>query len=188
MTKLQKKLLSRTKQAGVSMIELSIVLVIVAVLSAAVFFGFQANSRRVEVADNISAVTETAASLKKSFGRQNLYTSLTPVATGTALAVQSRSIPENLRTTNTTANNSYGAAITVLVGNLGVAGDSATLTWPQVPANQCMDLVIGTKDVARRITVGAVVVKPTDGVVNLATLATQCDIGVSQPVIYDVGR
>lgn len=174
---------ARGAQRGVTMIELTVVLVIAGLLAAAVFLGFQANSRRTAVANNTAQVTETAAELKKKFGITNQYGALT-----TALAVQSRVIPESLRLTPTTAQNSYGGLITVAPVTLVSANDAALLTWPTVPQNQCMDLVIAVSDVARRITVNGVVVKPTDQALNIGTLATNCELIATPTVLFAVGR
>ena len=171
-------------QKGVTMIELSIVLVVAGLLAAAVFLAFQGNTRRVSVADNTSLITETAAELKKKFGLTGTYASVT-----TALAVQSRAIPEQLRVPATnTAQNGYGGLITTLPTTLVVANDAVALLWPSVKQNECIDLVINTQNVARRITVGAVVVKPTDGALNLATTATNCELAPSVNVTFDIGR
>src|SRR5438105_4241383 len=136
---------ARTAQRGFTMLELSIVLVIAGVLAATAFIGFQTNARRNSVRDNTGLVTETAAELKKKFGMTNTYGAI-----NTALAVQSRAIPEQLRipTTNT-AQNSYGGLITVAPGTLTVANDVAVMTWAAVKQGECMDLVIGTADTAR---------------------------------------
>jgi len=175
----------RATQRGFTMLELSVVLVIAGVLAAATFIGFQTNTRRNSVRENTGLITEAAAELKKKFGLTNTYGAVT-----TALAVQSRAIPEQLRipTTNT-AQNSYGGLITVAPGTLTQVNDVAVMTWSAVKQGECMDLVIGTADTARRIEVPAgTAVKPTDGVLNLATLATQCESAPNVDVVLSVGR
>ncbi len=171
------------RQKGVTMIELSVVLVVGALLAAAVFFGLQSNQRRVELSDNTAAITEIISSLKKNFGRANQYATMT-----TALAVQSRAIPDNLRLTATTAQNSYGGAITVGPVACVAVNDCASLLWPSVPRAQCMDLVIGTQAGARLIMVAAVVVKPLDGALNIVTLATQCELANTANIVWRIGR
>lgn len=183
MTKMQNRQ-TRRKQAGLSMVELAIALVIVAILAGAAYFGFQANSRRAAVADNVSQITSIAGDLQKYFGRQNQYGALT-----TALAVTSRVVPEQLRVPGTqTAQNSYGGAITFAPQTLTTANDAARVTWPTVPQAQCSDLVVGVSNAARQITVAGVVVKPTDGALNLATLSTQCESALAVAVLLDIGR
>lgn len=176
---------ARRAKRGVTMLELSIVLVIAGILAGAVFLAFQSNARRVSVADNVSQITETSAELKKKFGLTNNYGNLT-----TALAVQSRAVPDQLRIPGTnTAQNSYGGLITAVPATLTQANDAAQLDWNNVKQNECIDLVIGVSDVARRIEVPAgTAVKPTDGVLNLANLATQCELAANTGVTLFVGR
>jgi len=184
-TKMMKmnKTAQRSMQRGISMVELSVVLVVVALISVAVFFGLQANTRRIEVSDNTSQITELAAELKKKFGRSNQYGALT-----TAIAVQSRAVPEQLRLTATTAGNSYGGAVVIAPAACTAAADCAQIDWPNVPQNQCMDLVLGTQNVARQVQVAGTDVKALDGAIVVATLATQCESADNVPVSYRIGR
>lgn len=173
----------RRMQKGYSMVELTVVLVVISLIGAAVFFGLQSNTRRIEVGDNGSQVLEIMAELKKKFGRSNQYGAMT-----TALAVQSRAIPEQLRVTATTAQNSYGGVITVAPATCVTANDCATITWPGVPQAQCMDFVIGTQSGARTLSVGGTAVKPLDLALNMATLATQCEAAATSPVVFTISR
>lgn len=173
----------RRMQKGYSMVELTVVLVVISLIGAAVFFGLQSNARRVEVGDNGSQVLEIMAELKKKFGRNNQYGMMT-----TALAVQSRAIPEQLRVTPTTAQNSYGGPITVAAATCVTPNDCATITWPGVPQAQCMDFVIGTQAGARTVNVGGTIVKPLDLALNMATLATQCEAAATAPVVFTISR
>jgi prepilin-type N-terminal cleavage/methylation domain-containing protein len=172
------------RQRGLTMVELSVVLVIAALLIAAVFTALRANQRRVEVQNNQNLITQIAADLQGKFGRTGQYANTT-----LALAIQSRAIPEELRIgTGTTAQNGYGGLLALAAATCTVANDCINLTWPQVPQAQCMDLVIGTQNVARRIQVNAVDVKALDGTLNLGTLATNCEAAGVVPIIYSVGR
>ena len=181
---------SRKSQAGISMVELSVVLVIVALLSAAIFIGLQSNSRRVEVQDNVGQITEVAAGLRKSFGRSNTYSQLT-VANGTRLAITSRIIPAQLRDgVAATAKNSYGGAISVAVNDADclVAAACVDLTWAQIPQAQCVDLVLGVEAGARIVKVSGVVIKPLNGAVSLDLLSQNCEAAAQVPMILVIGR
>jgi len=174
----------RRRQRGLTMVELSVVLVIAALLIAAVFTGLRGNQRRVELQNNATLITQIASALRAQFGRTGRYANTT-----LALAVQSRAIPEELRIgTGTTAQNGYGGTLGLAPATCAVANDCLDLTWPRVPQAQCMDLVIGTQSVARRIQVNAVDVKALDGQLNLANLATNCEAAGAPTVIYSIGR
>jgi Tfp pilus assembly protein PilE len=166
------------------MVELSVVLVIGALLLAAVFIGFRTNAQRSEEQLNSALVTQIATELQAKFGRTGQYSNTT-----LALAVQSRSIPEELRIAGTnTAQNGYGGLIALAPATCTVANDCLDLTWAQVPQAQCMGLVISTQRVARRITVNGVAVKALDGALDLGTLATNCEAVGSPTVLFSIGR
>lgn len=175
----------RSKQRGISMLEIGVGLIIMAGLAYVVFNAFENNSRRSEIQNNTNYITTIAADLKKKFGINNQYGSVT-----TNVLVRSRTIPQELHNTAVagTALNTYGGNITAAVSTLTVANDSVTLTWATVPSRQCFDLVVGTQGVARRVQVAGTDVKPTDGALNLATLTTQCESADTVDIAYFVGR
>ena len=174
----------RRRQRGLTMVELSVVLVIAALLIAAVFTGLRGNQRRAELQHNATLITQIASALRAQFGRTGQYANTT-----LALAIQSRAIPEELRIgTGATAQNGYGGTLGVAPATCAVVNDCLDLTWPRVPQAQCMDLVISTQSVARRIQVNAVDVKALDGTLSLANLATNCEAVGAPAVIYSIGR
>lgn len=171
-------------QRGISMLELSLVLIVVAIVLAGVYFGFSQNQRRVEVSENISVVSEIISTMQARFGKTNQYANVT-----TAVAVQTRAFPENLRigVTNT-AQNSYGGLITVAPATCVSANDCVTLTWAGVPRPQCSEVIIGTQQYVRRVQIGVNDIKPLDGALNLALLATTCDGAGPHTIAYTFGR
>lgn len=142
---------SRRFQRGITLIEVSVGLIIAAVVAAAAFIAFQNNSRRNEVQSNTQSITETIAELKQKFGRTNLFNSLT-----TAQAIAASAISPNLAASATAATNSYNGAISVGNGGLA-AGDnsSAVVVWGNVPKAQCVDLLLGVESGAVAINVAA---------------------------------
>ncbi len=185
MYKINKKNFSlKRKQAGDFMVSLSIALIVVAIISASVFIAFRENTRKNEVKESINQITATAANLRKNFGINNTYGSIT-----TAIAVQSRSIPEEQRNPGTVvASNAYGGLIIVQPGSLSGSNDSVNLSYEKIPQSQCMDIALGTQGVARRIDVGAVTVKPMDGALNISALATNCESAGNIVIQWIIGR
>lgn len=178
---------NRRAQRGISMVELSIVLVIIAVILSAVYYGFSQNQRRAEVDENVNMITQVVGNLQGKFGKTNTYGAVT-----TAVAVQSNAVPDILRVVGTnTAQNSYGGAITVAptaAGTCPGTNDCVTVVWSDVPRAQCADLVIATSRVARQISVGAEVVKALDAALGVADTATQCDAAAAADLTFVVGR
>lgn len=181
MTRVSRKAVA--SQRGFGLVEMSLVLIIVAIALAVGYQAYQSNTRSVELQSNTGAVTQTAAELQKKFGKTNKYGDAT-----TAVAVRSRAIPQELRVgTGDTAQNSYGGNITVAPANCSGTNDCVDLTWSNVPEAQCIDLVISTEQVARSVVVGGAAVKPLDGGLDVASLSNQCNSGAVS-VVYRIGR
>lgn len=176
--------ISRAAQRGITILEATVVLIIAAILAAVVYKQFIRNSAKNDTTENIAVLADIASNLQSQYGRQNQYAAIT-----TAVAVQSQVIPKDLRDgAANTATNAFGGAITVAPASLTGPNDSATLTWPNVTNDSCNGIVAGTQSLARRITVAGTVVKPTDGALDPAALATRCDSAPRVTIVYDIGR
>lgn len=178
---------SRQHQHGWLSVETSLVLVVVAIVLGGIFYAFLQNSRSVEVNANVAAITTTAGNMKKNYGRANQYGVLT-----TALLVQGRMIPDNLRATSTTATNSYGNPITVAVSPAATCGGTANactdLTWAGIPQDQCVDVVSGSAGTSRVITVGGQTVKALNNELNMSNLTAACEADVASTAVFTIGR
>lgn len=171
-------------QRGDFLVSLTIALIIVAIIGGSAFVYLKENTRKNEINESVTKVGATAGALRKSFGINNQYGSVT-----TAVAVKARVIPEDQRIPTTdTAQNIYGGLVTVAPVTLTQANDAVALTWNNVPVAQCSDIVLGTAGVARSISVAGTTVKAVDGTVNIATLTTQCDVAAPVAIIWNVGR
>lgn len=172
------------RQRGMSLIEITIVMIVAALVATAAVFGFQNLQRRNEVQDNVTQIVEIGAELQRKFGVNNQYGAVT-----TAVGVRSRTIPPQLRVgTTDTATNSYGGLITLAAGTITVTNDVVQLAWNNVPQSQCVDLVIATSNVARRISVAGTVVKADGAPLNAATLIAQCESALRVVLLYEIGR
>ena len=172
------------KQAGDFMVSLSVALIIVAIISAGIYIAFAENARKNEVTVSINAITATAANLRKNFGINNTYGAVT-----TGIAIQSRTIPAEQRNgALLTASNSYSGAITTVPATLITANDVVDLSYARVPSSQCVDIVLGTEAVARKIMVGAAIPKATDTPLVLATLTAACESATNVTIVWSVGR
>ncbi|MGV3470037.1 type 4 pilus major pilin [Limnobacter sp.] len=144
---------ARRKQSGITLIEVSIGLIIAAIVAAAAFIAFQNNARRTEVQDNIKQITEIISETKQKVGSTSGYADLT-----TPIAAQLAILPADQD--GNPLPNSYNAAVTLV----GVDADNATLTWTGVEGDQCSDIVLavanGVTDITGTPTTG------TGGTVN----------------------
>lgn len=171
-------------QKGITLIEVSIGLLIAAVVAAAAFVAFQSNSRRQEVQENVAEVSVQIGEAQQKYGRTVNYDGVT-----TALAIDSGTLEEL---------NSYGGLVcltgadnfsatdglpTALSGITACpTTDSATapantnvvvLQWLDVPEDQCIDLVTATLDGSRDVYVGTTAIRDA-GVNDVAAMQTAC--------------
>ena len=178
------KLSRRNQQRGLSIIGALLALVIGALLLIPVVNAFLDSQRKTRIEDNAQEIRTIIADLQKVYGVNNQYAGAT-----TATAVQGAIIPARLRVAGTTtANNSYNGAITVAPATITVANDAVTLTWSAVNQADCADLLFSINPLTRRLQVGATVVKPNDGVINAATVATSCDAAAPVALAFTIGR
>lgn len=119
---------NRRQQRGITLIEVSIGLIIAAIIAAAAFIAFQNNSRRAEVRENATNIAEISSEVRTKFIRTNRA-----VEVETPAALQSANIFDPL---GGQARNSYGGAVT-FAEDAGVV----TMSWAGVETDQCVDLV-----------------------------------------------
>ena len=189
---------SRQHQHGWLSVEMSLVLVGVAIVLGGIFYAFLQQIRSIEVNANVTAITTTAANMRKYYGQSNQYGLLT-----TALLVRGRMIPDNLRATATTATNSYGNPITVAITQKCLFESTAKnacsdLIWVGIPQDQCVDVVSGAANTARVITVGGQTVKETtvggqtvkalNNELNMVDLTNACEADVASTAVFTIGR
>ncbi|MCQ8895027.1 prepilin-type N-terminal cleavage/methylation domain-containing protein [Limnobacter humi] len=187
----------RKHQAGITLIEVSIGLIIAAIVAAVAFVAFQNNARRTKVRENTTAITEIVAEAKQKFGRTNQYTALNGKNDTTDPAIISSTIPKAIAS----AGNTYGVK-PILYGS-GIdgkvettpTGTYATLAWGGVPADQCYDLinavaqatnaiyVVNTSTVSIGGASGTSVVSTT-GTISAANATTACNAITTTGSLY----
>jgi type II secretory pathway pseudopilin PulG len=160
------------RQRGWTLIELGLALLITGMLIMASVILYVGQSRKASIQNNVQQIQSLASAAKATYGQQNLYGQV-----NTAVAVQGHVIPESLRDGQAaTATNNFGSAIAVVAGNGTGINDILVVTWGNVPADQCSDIVAGVVGSVRRVTVGAAVVKPLDGALGIAALNVACEV------------
>ncbi|MDZ4048695.1 MAG: type 4 pilus major pilin [Limnobacter sp.] len=162
---------ARRKQSGITLIEVSIGLIIAAIVAAAAFIAFQNNARRTEVQDNIKLITEVISESKQKVGSTSGYTGFDEdVAAQLAiLKVDGAGNP---------LPNSYNGAIVIAE----VDANNATLTWSGVEGDQCSDIALAVSNGVNSIqgTIGGTAgtaVTVVNGQITLADAATICGTG-----------
>jgi len=163
---------ARRKQSGITLIEVSIGLIIAAIVAAAAFIAFQNNARRTEVQDNIKQITEVISETKQKVGSTSGYVGFdqTVAAQLAILPVDGAGAP---------LPNSYNGAITM--DGDDVTGNTTTLVWNGVEGDQCSDIVLAVANGVTNITsVGETVAGDVDienGQIDLTDATTLCGTG-----------
>ena len=170
------------KQRGMSLIQALFVLVLGGIALSVALNQYQSGEKSSRVQKNIGDVMEIIGSVKSNYGQYS-FKNLT-----TAIAVGSGVVPKRLADTTTTAKNDFGGAID-LVDNNATKQGTALLTYALVPTEMCTQLVTGTSNAARMITVNAVPVKPAyDADLDISLVNTNCTGGATVPITWTVGR
>jgi len=176
---------ARRKQSGITLIEVSIGLIIAAIVAAAAFIAFQNNQRRNEVQDNIKQLTEIITETKQKVGISTGYTGLT-----TPAAVQLAILPSTVNAdgTRVLGTNSYNGDGDIALVE-GTAPDTAELTWPDVPSDQCADIALNVAAQAITVSrVGGTAVTVENGAISSGDLATICNADGDSDLVFAFGR
>lgn len=143
---------------------------------------FQSSQASAQVQATVSEVGAIIGSAQQNYGPFG-YSGLT-----TAIAVGSRVIPETRADAGgKTATNAYSGAVT-LVDDSSTTPDTAKLSYVNVPAAQCSQIVNGTQALAREVLVGAVDVKPLDGSLDIGKTVFQCTSSSNVTIAFVFGR
>lgn len=134
------KINRKRKQGGYSLLEITMVAGIIIIFSVAAIVGYRLASDSANMNKAVNNLNSLTAGVRNMFATQGDYTGLT-----NAVILTSNGIPEDMRVTgNTTQIKSpwFNDGITVAPANVGgTANDGFTMTFKNVPARACQDLV-----------------------------------------------
>lgn len=172
------------KQKGFISIEMGLGLLVVAFLIAAAVMYYRENQRRNSVNNNHSEILSIAGTLVSKYGQLNRYGDVT-----TDLAVKAGVVPAHLRDPGAdTAQNRFGGPIEIAPVDLTGTNDGIALTWANVPANQCSDIVSASQGEFRVITVDGTEVKGDGAELEFDALEEACDAGAPVELVFTAGR
>jgi type II secretory pathway pseudopilin PulG len=170
------------RQRGNALVFSMLGLVIGGIVLALGISYYQTAQSNAQVQSTVSEVTAIIGGAQQNYGQYG-YNGLT-----TAVAVGSRVIPETRAdSSGKAATNSYSGAIS-LVDNSADTPDTAKLTYANVPAAQCSQIINGAQSLARQITVGSTDVKGIDGIIDIAKVTTQCTAASTVSIDFVFGR
>jgi hypothetical protein len=158
--------------------------VIAAIFAKVAIDQFNDSQRKTRIDTATSEIITMVSGAQQLYGTNNQYGSVT-----TAIAVQGAVVPARLRIAGTnTAQNKYNGAITFAPATITSTSDSLTLTYANVLKEDCQDVVNAVQALMRQVQVAGTDVKPADGVIAVATMATQCDSAARVPLALTFGR
>lgn len=186
------------RQAGFSLIEIGVVLLLVAIAGIVVFTRFVDNRDSNNVNTMASDLSKVAVSVASVFPAPQSFAAL-----GNTVVTNNCGVLINNGLFQGTSFRAVGGATPDLRhvfddGTIGCgaatlvnANDGFTLQFNGMRDDTCSKLVRAAEGNARRVSVNGTVVKPLNGTLNPATLGTQCTIAASvnnQIVAFDYGR
>jgi len=175
---------ARRRQRGNMMIGTMLAMVIGSIMALVVYDQYTDSQRKTRLEAATSEISTMIAEAQKVYGAANQYGSVT-----TAIAVQGGVVPTRLRIAGTnTAQNKYNGAVTMTPATITSANDSLTLGYANVRREDCQDVVMSVEKLNRGVSVAGTAVKPNDGTLNLASLATACDTTANVAVNFTFGR
>lgn len=175
---------ARQQQRGLSILGALFALVIGALLTIVTVNAFQDSQRKTRVSAALQDIQTMAADVQKNFGSANQYGVIS-----TAAAIQTGIVPARLRVAGTnTANNSYNGAITFVPDTITVANDATLMSFANITSEDCSDIVFGAEQLARRVVVAGVTVKPNDGVMDAVATGGACDSAGRVTIAFAIGR
>lgn len=157
-------MVTRKKQAGLTVIEMSIVLLIMGILVYLALDFFLPKWNETKRLGETQAVQEIIGNVHQDFRGSSDYSSLS-----VANMIKRHRIPEKMVASPTTLKNAWGGDVT-LTGAVG----TITLTENNIPASQCMNMAYDLNSLFRNITVGGTAVKTNGSQINQSALDTAC--------------
>lgn len=173
-----------TKHNGFLSLEAGLVLLVVALAIVSAVMYYRDNLRKTSVNSNVNQILATAGAARSVFGQANQYAQVT-----TAIAVSANIIPSALRNgTTQSASNNFGGEISISPVNLSGTSDGLKISWPNVPSNQCIEIIMGVHTELRKLQVAGSDVKALDSPLSFANLSTQCEASSHLVLDLFVGR
>lgn len=185
------------RQAGFTLVEIAVVLLLIAIAGLVVFTRFTDNRDSSNVNTIASDLSKVAVSTASVFPAPQTFAALGAVSTANCVILvnnglfQGTSIrtvagpPVDVRHVFDDGTVACGAATLVN------ANDGFTIQFNGLRDDVCAKLIRASEANARRVSVNGVVVKPLNGQINPATLGVNCSNPANvnnQVVAFDFGR
>ena len=174
----------KRQQGGFTLVELMIVTVLLAVAIAVVYLGVSSYMAKDRTNQEAKELPTIFANIQAKYSQRSNFTG----ATCTGL-INLNVFPQSRLATATTLVNRWRGNITCAVATLTTASDVLNLTYTNVPATECGDLIPMVEGYVRVITVGGTTVKADNALTDLDALGTACQAGgQNNTIVYSVPK
>lgn len=164
---------ARSKQGGMTMIGMAIILGVITILTLATLYGLKYFTKA-KVNTETQAVTDFKVNVVSYGSRVGLFNAANSGLQ--ALINQNFFAPNQVGGTapNQTVTNQWGGSYTVAVGTVVNAGDSIVLTSTGIPAVACTELGTSLDASVSMISINGTNTKVNGGQSNAQTVAANC--------------
>lgn len=177
---------SRRRQAGFSLIEIGIVLVIVAIIAVLVYSKYSTiNNRRIAQAE-ADRVSQLISNIRARYSQVPDFNGITP-----AIVINNGAAPSEM-VSGTTLKSGWATTVSVAPATLSTANDAFQITYT-VPKQYCSEFVQAAAGSAQKVTVGSgaspTVIKDdiAGTAYNVAAVGTACSAGATATVNFIAG-
>lgn len=172
----------RVRQRGNALVWFMLAAVLGGVGISAGMDMYQSGERNTSIQQVASEVTGIIGDAQATFGQYGYNGLTTNIAVGAGVIPRSRAI-----SSLTAAQNKFGGSITLVDNSLNLT-QTASLTYSNIPAELCMQIVTATERMARSVQVGSTVVKGVNAALSPATLNTTCNSATVAQISWIIGR
>lgn len=158
-----------SRQGGFSMIELSLALLVIAMLSVPIYYIYKSTSESAKVEAEITNVQGISSAIRRSWRASSDFTGLSE-----STLISRKQMPEKM--VSGTTLMAFGGGVTVTPGSVnGGSNNAFTITYSMVPTSGCLDFLAGVSGGFSIVMVGGTTIKSTTQSYNQAAAQTSCN-------------
>lgn len=167
--------LNKARQAGMTLIELTLVLVLGGLVIFAALSMFRSTNQSSAVSNETKAVQSIVAGVRALYPGLSTYTGLTE-----SMLITANKVPTSM-INGTALKHSWNSTVTVAPD----ATAGFNVTYDNVPTAACIEFVAGVSSGFNTVKVGSTIVKAANANVDQVATATACGAGATATVVLN---
>lgn len=157
-----------TRQRGSFLMELSLGLLILALLGLFAYQSFNSSRESTRIQEEVSDITKYIAAT------QSLYTAMPDFSGVTTDVLRTNKIFPDSMVSGSTVSNKLAGTVTAAANQLVNPADTVLFTLTNYTEDACKKVIPKIGSGARTISANGTVIKPTDGVLDVPAIGTSC--------------